>query len=95
MKPLSCFITRSFLLAEGQYSKCDEMDKVGAILNWLGPKSFEVYEDLAMEPGEDKKKCVDVLKDFEYYFRPSNPYSKTGTSWVDSILGHVSPRMTS
>ena len=54
-----------FLLVEGQYSKCHEMDKVRAILNWLGPKSFEVYEDLAMEPGKDKKKCEDVLKAFE------------------------------
>ena len=59
-----------FLLVDGQYSKCDEMDKVRAKLNWLGPKSFEVFEDLAMEPGEDKKKCVDVLKAFEQYFKP-------------------------
>ena len=60
-----------FLLVQGQYSKCDEMDKVGAILNWLGPKSFGVYEDLAMEPGEDKRKCEDVLKAFEHYFKPT------------------------
>ena len=60
-----------FLLVEGQYSKCDEMDKVGAILNWLGPKSFEVYENLAMEPSEDKKTCADVLKAFERYFKPA------------------------
>ena len=68
MKPLSLV---KFLLVEGQYSKCDEMVKVRAILNWLGPKSFEVYEDLAMELGEDKKKCEDVLKAFEHYFRPT------------------------
>ena len=60
-----------FLLVEGQYAKCDEMDKVRAILNWLGPKSFEVYEDLAIEPGEDKRKCEDVLKAFERYFKPT------------------------
>ena len=60
-----------FLLVEGQYSKYDEMDKVGAILNWLGSKSFGVYEDLAMEPGEDKRKCEDVLKTFEHYFKPT------------------------
>ena len=59
------------LLIEGQYSKCDEMDKVGAILKWLGPRSFEVYEDLAMELGEDKKNCADVLKAFEHYFKPT------------------------
>ena len=59
------------MLVEGQYSKCDEMDKVGAILNWLGPKSFGVYEDLAMEPGEDKRKCEDVLKAFQHYFKPT------------------------
>ena len=57
-----------FLLVEGQYSKCDEMDKVRGILNWLGPKSFEVCKDLAMEPGEDKK-CTDVLKAFECNFK--------------------------
>ena len=60
-----------FLLLEGQYAKCSDIDKVGAILNWLGPKSYEVYEDLAMEPGEDKKKCEDFLKAFEWYFRPT------------------------
>ena len=59
------------MLVEGQYSKCDEMDKVGAILNWLGPKSFEVYEDLAMEPGKDKKKCEDVLNTFGQNFKPT------------------------
>ena len=48
-----------------------DIDKVGAILNWLGPKSYEVYEDLAMEPGEDKKKCEDLLKAFEWYLRPT------------------------
>ena len=60
-----------FLLVKRQYSKCDEIDKVGAILNWLGPKSYEVYKDLAMEAGEDKKKCADVLKAFEHYFKPT------------------------
>ena len=60
-----------FLLVEGQYSKCNEIDKVGAILNWLGPKCYEVYVAMAMEPGEDKKKCADVLKAFEHYFKPT------------------------
>ena len=60
-----------FLLVEGQYAKCSNIDKVGAILNWLGPKSYEVYENLAIEPGEDKKKCEDLLKTFEQYFRPT------------------------
>ena len=54
-----------FLLVEGQDAKCSDIDKVGAILNWLGLKSYEVYEDLAMEPGEDKKKCEDLLKALE------------------------------
>ena len=81
-----------FLLLEGQYSKCDEMDKVGAILNWLGSKSFEVYEDLAMEPGEDKKKCEDVLKAFEWYIKPTQSLFQTG--WT-LLLGHVNPRVTS
>ena len=60
-----------FLLTEGQYSKCDEIDKVRAILNWLGSKSYEVCEDLAMEPGKDKKTCADILKAFEHYFKPT------------------------
>ena len=51
-----------FLLAEGQYAKCSDIDKVGAIHNWLGPKSYEVYEDMAMEPDEDKQKCEDLFK---------------------------------
>ena len=70
MKPLSCFVTKSSFcwLRDNTPSV---MDKVGAILNWLGPKSFEVYEDLVMEPGEDKRKCEDVLKAFERYFKPT------------------------
>ena len=59
------------LLVEGQYEKCSDIDKVGAICNWLGSKSYEVYEDLAMKPGEDKKNCEDLLKAFEQYFRPT------------------------
>ena len=58
-----------FLLVERQYAKCSDIDKVEAILNWLHPKSYEVYDDLAMEPGEDKKNCEDLLKAFEQYFR--------------------------
>ena len=47
------------------------MDKVGAILNWLDPRSSKVYEDLTMVPGEDKRKCEDVLKAFVHYFKPT------------------------
>ena len=65
-----------FLLVVGQYSKCDEIDKVRAILNWLGPKSFEVYEDLAKEPCEDKK-CEDVLMASEWYFKPTQSLFQT------------------
>ena len=85
-----------FLLVEGQYSKCDEVDKVRAILNWLGPKSYEVYEDLAMEPGENKKKCADVLKAFDRYFKPSQSLFQNlviipGTNCEDFTQGHASP----
>ena len=81
-----------FLLVEGHYSKYDDMDKVRAILNWLGPKSFEVYKDLVIGPGEDKKKCEDVLKAFKHYFKPTQSIPKLVSAgwtlfWVMQVSG--------
>ena len=60
-----------FLLKTGQYGKCADMDKVGAFLNWLGPKSYGVYNDLEMDPGKSKEKYKDVVEAFEKYFKPT------------------------
>ena len=66
------------------------MDKVRAILNWLGHKSFEVYEDLAMEMGEDKKKCEDVLRKCGSAHPPKKcpAYGKESFSRRRGILGN-------
>ena len=46
------------LLVEGQYSP--------SVMKWTMSEP-----DLVMEPGEDKRKCEDVLKAFEHYFKPT------------------------
>ena len=40
-----------YLLIDGQYKSCQDQDKVGALLNWLGPKSYGVYDKLEFGAG--------------------------------------------
>ena len=55
---------------KGQFKDCDETAKVGAILNWLGDKANEVYENLHWEDATHKDDLNHVLKAFEKYFKP-------------------------
>ena len=43
-----------YLLVNGQYKSCQDQDKVGALLNWLGPKSYGIYDELDFSGGKSK-----------------------------------------
>ena len=43
-----------YLLINGQYKSCQDQDKVGALLNWLGPKSYGIYDELDFSKVQDK-----------------------------------------
>ena len=60
-----------YLLIDGQYKPCQDMDKVGALLNWLGPKSYGVYDELEFGAGKSKTNVQHVLKAFKAYFKPT------------------------
>ena len=60
-----------YLLTDGQYKFCQDQDKAGALLNWLGPKSYGVYDKLAFSGEKSKTNVTDVLKAFEAYFKPT------------------------
>ena len=41
-----------YLLVNGQYKSCQDKDKVGALLNWLGPKSYGIYYEFDFSGGK-------------------------------------------
>ena len=60
-----------YLLIDGQYKSCQDQDMVGALLNWLGPKSYGVYDELGFGAGKSKTNVQHVLNAFEAYFKPT------------------------
>ena len=60
-----------YLLIDGQYKSCQDQDKVGALLNWLGTKSYGVYDELEFGAGKSKTNVQHVLDAFEAYFKPT------------------------
>ena len=58
-----------YLLINGQYKACDNQDKVGALLNWLGPKSYSVYDELDFSGGKSRTNVQHVLNACEAYFK--------------------------
>ena len=60
-----------YLLIDGQYKSYQDQDKVGALLNWLGPKSYGIYDELDFSGGKSKTNIQHVLKAFEAYFKPT------------------------
>ena len=55
---------------KGQFKDCDDIAKVGAILNWLGNNAYEVYENLHLEEAAHKDNPDCILKALEKYFKP-------------------------
>ena len=60
----------NYLLINGQYKACDDQDKVGALLNWLGPKLCGIYDELDFSVGKSKTNVQHVLN-AEAYFKPT------------------------
>ena len=60
-----------YLLIDGQYKSCQDQDKVGDLLNWLGPRSYGIYDKLEFGAGKSKTNVQHVLKAFEAYFKPT------------------------
>ena len=95
MKPLSCFVTKS--------SFCWLRDNTPSVMKWIRSEPYLT----GLVPS--LLKCTrtwqwnwERTRSVKTFSRLSNItsglpnlYSKTGTSWVDSIPGHVSPRVTS
>ena len=62
---------RTRILMEGPYKAVDEMNKVAAMLGWLGDRGFQLYDSIDWTAiGKDKAKYQDVLEGFELHFRP-------------------------
>ena len=55
---------------KGLFKDCDEIAKVGAVLNWLSDNAYEVYENLHWEDVTHKDDPNHVLKAFEKNFKP-------------------------
>ena len=72
----TCIVTTSFLSKrwkcpfKGQYKDCDDIAKVGTILNWLGDNVHEVYENLHWGDATHKDNPDHIPKAFEKYFKP-------------------------
>ena len=65
------FKNRTTILMEGPYKNVQEMDKVAAILGWLGDKGFNLYEAIDWEGiGKNKQLYKEVLDGFEAHFKP-------------------------
>ena len=70
-----------YLLIDGQYKSCQDQDKVGALLNWLGPKSYGVYDELEFGAGKFKTNVQHVLKAFEAYLKPTVSLPELVSTW--------------
>ena len=65
------FKSRTTILMEGPYRSVKEMDKVAAVLGWLGDKGFNLYEAIDWTGiGKNKELYKDVLEAFEAHFKP-------------------------
>ena len=60
------------LMNDGPFSKHSEPACIAAVLNWLGLKSYQVFNNLNFDvEGKDKCTIDDVLFMFEKHFKPS------------------------
>ena len=58
------------LINDDPFSKHSEPAHIAAVLNWLGPKSYQVFSNLSVDAeGKEKSKIDDVLFMFEKHFK--------------------------
>ena len=60
------------LINDGPFSKHSEPACITAVLNWLGLKSYQVFNNLTFDAeGKDKSKIDGALFMFEKHFKPT------------------------
>ena len=60
------------LINDCPFSKHSESAHIAAVLNWLGLKSYQVFNNLNFDTeGKDKSKINDVLFMFEKHYKPT------------------------
>ena len=70
------FKNRTTILMEGPYKNVQEMDKVAAILGWLGDKGFNLYEAIDWEgTGKNKQLYKEFLNPKEKLLMPKAVFS--------------------
>ena len=65
------FKTKVDFMFDGTYKNNPKDAKVGTILNWIGDSAFEIYNNFMWTNPDSKKDHIEVLKQFEDYFRPA------------------------
>ena len=59
------------LINDGPFSKHSEPACIAAVLKWLGPKSYQAFNNCNSNvEGKDRSKISDVLFMFEKHFKP-------------------------
>ena len=59
-------------MSDAPFSMHSEPACIAAVLNWLGPNSYPVFNNLNFDvEGGDKSKIDDVLVMFEKHFKPT------------------------
>ena len=96
MKPLSCFITKS--------SFCWLRDNTPSVMKWTRleryltgfvPSHLRCMRTWRWNQERTRSSVRMFSRHLNITSNQPNLYSKTGTSWVDPILGCASPRVTS
>ena len=83
------------LINDGPFSKYSEPASIAAVLNWLGPKSHQLFNNLNFDAeGKDNTKISDILFMFEKYFKPTQSVLQ---SWyqLGSIYSSVGIKLRS
>ena len=76
------FKTKVEFVFKGTYKDNPGHAKVGAILNWLGNATFEIYGNFIWTTAADKDDPLKVLQAFEDYFKPvQNKYHCWYSQW--------------
>ena len=82
------------LINNGPFSKHSELAHIAAVLNWLGLKSYQVFNNLNFDAeSKDKSKIDDVLFMLEKHFKPTHLYSNHGTNLVLYIQANVKMKL--
>ena len=66
---LKLFKTKVKFVFKGTYKDNPGDAKVGAILNWLGDATFEIYRNFIWTAAADKDNHLNILKAFENYLK--------------------------